>query len=688
MAYELYYTAHFQNELSQDEDIRIYKKDGDPPASVENYEATKCETTDNGDEQTKFNCLITRELLLSIRTTDDLSITWETFIDSQHDTWKIVVMVDAHLYFEGFITPDEGNGPFRDKPYIVNIRAINGLALLKNIVLSDVNGDNFDSDHFLVAYIAGALKKTLLDLPIRIYCGIFHLAMQNKGNSLNNDMFQQTKVNYRTFMSDPTKHVSCYDALIIILGKWCTVEYWNGMWVIASVGEKQYVPGPRYYVDYDSDGLNPAGAVDANNYGRIGKAMEIFPINETQNISSQTGVNNVKTAYDYTVWAEVPKNNKFERGIEFETGVATDEDDFDNDGDTSEVIGTYKKFTIDDTEYGKFTSSNGTFPFIPGSDLAYRKSIYNTFGIEIERKVVLENSTGTNNYLLMEAIPVRTQSKIKVTFDFKHTGGSVDFGNKGIIRIYLYPSGATADPLYILSSSNQWQDAIVNSYNHFYDNGEDSSKWKTFTIEPDFIPQDGTVYVLMENTGSGGDHEYRNFSIEYLPFVAGGYIQVKGDYWTRANAANFQQVIDEKVFISDSPQKIFKGAMLLFDELTDPGWYRHGPTTDANVLDESRHFKEILNLARLNHAYRRMYNLEGEFKGLNWAPENDQLNKLPIGFFWMYREVDMDTPRDFVLIPPLKMNLVKGWITANLIEVKKDDNDGTQEGTGEFKYQF
>jgi hypothetical protein len=695
MAYTLFYTAHFKNEQSQDVEIFIYKKDADPPDTVENYELSednaRCTLTDNSEGQTKFDCIITRELALSFFTDDLKTMTWESFVEAEHDTWKIKVIIDTQSYFDGFITPDEGYGPFQDKPYDVTIRATNGLALLKGTELTDVNGDPFDVDHFLIEYIAGALKKTGLDLNIRIYCGIFHLAMQNKASGLNYDMFQQTKVNYRTFQKDAVTTVSCYDALLIIFGKFCTIEYWNGMWVIASIGEKQYIPDTRYYVDYDSDGVVISGAIDPNNYARIGKDMEIYPINESQDISSRYGVKSVRTPYMYVVWPELPKNNKFERGTEFESGVATDEDDLDNDGDTSEIIGTYKKYTIDDYQYGKFSGAgNVTLPFVPGADTAYRESIYNQFGIEIERKLVLTNTTGTNNYLFGEGIPVKSQSKIRLSFDFKHTGGSVDFGNKAIIRVYLYPTGITNDALWLNGSTTRWQptSTTVGSYIYFYDNGEDSSKWKTFTIEPDFIPQDGTLHILMENSGTGGDHEYRNFSFEYIPFVAGGYIQVKGDYWLRTQASIFPDSIDEEVFISDSPQRVFKGAMLFMDQLTDPAWYRHGPTTDANVLDESRHFKEILNLYRFNHSYRRMYALEGEFNGLNWAAENDSLVKLPIGFFWMYREVDMPAPRDFVLVPPLKMDLMRGWITANLVEVKKDSNDGTQEGTAEFKYIF
>jgi hypothetical protein len=688
MAYELYYTAHFTNEQSQDVEINIYK-DAAPPAEVEAYEVVDCHLTDNGEDQTKYSCMIAREMVLTLRTTDTLSIDWETFITAEHDDWKIEMIIDGQYYFQGFITPDEGNGPFQDKPYDVTIRATNGLALLKGTALSDTSGVDFDSDHALIDYIAGALKKTGLNLNIRIYCGYFHGSMLNKGNALSWDMFQQAKVNYRTFQKDATTFVSCYEALKIILDRFCTLEYWNGLWMIANIAEKQYVPVKRYYVDYTSSGSVMGGDEDTNSHGQIGKNVDLYPINETQQIYSRFAVKSVKTAYMYNVWPEIPRNSKFEQGTEFDSGVATDEDDIDNDGDTSEIIGTYKRFTIDDFQYGKFTSANSTFPFVPGADLAFRESIYDTFGIEIERKLVLQNSTGTNNYLLHQPLPVSSQDKIKITFDFKHTGGSVDFGTVAILRAYIYRPGTTSAPLW-LHNSMQWRTGTVDSVDYFYDNGEDSSKWRSFSFEADIIPNDGNLYVLMEHGNGPGDFEYRNFSLEYIPFVAGGYIQVKGDYWFRNHSANYPDVIDEQVFISDSPKKILKGALLFNDQLTDPAWYRYGDHSigDSNPLAESRHFKELLNIGRFNHSYRRMYALEGDFNGLNFSPENNIGNKLPVGFFWKYREVDMASTRDFVLVPPLNMDIGRGWIKANLVEVFNNSQDGTREGTAEFKYQF
>lgn len=706
MAYELYYTAHFSNEQSQSVEINIFKDDV-APAEVESYDVIECKLTDNGEEQSKYSCIIARELLLALYTTEGKSITWETFITSEHEEWKIEMTIDGQYYFQGFITPDEGNGPFQDKPYEVNIRATNGILLLKGQPLTDTAGNEFDGDHPLIDYIAGALKKTGLNLNIRIYCGYFHLAMLNKGDSLFTDMFQQTELNYRTFMKDATTFVSCYEALKIILDRFCTVEYWNGMWMIFNIAEKQYVIAKRYYVDYSSSGSSIGGGMDTNNYGQIGKSVDIYPINETQQIYARFAVKSVRTAYPYIPWSELPKNNKFERGTEFDDGDQADVYDQDDDGDTSEIIGTYHLYTINDWTTGLWNATPTQYSNLPAfssanPDTVYRKSVISQYGVELYREVIIEQgATAGERWLQSEGIPVRIGDKFSMSFDFRFEA-SVSSLVPAVATIYIITQSGNIWCLrQDVGSPNDtpnWEEMASPNIEHLYGSmvGSALTEFSNFTLALDKfppVPVEGTMYLVLLHADfpSPPNKMYiRSFDFKYFPFVANGYIEVKGDYILRTQTASYPDVISEEVRISDAPSRILKGALLFNNQLTDPAWYRYGDHTigDANPAAEARHFKELLNIGRLNNAYRRMYALEGDFNGLNWAPENDQLNKMPIGFFWMYREVDMTSVRDFVFVPPLNMDIRKGWIKGNLEEVFNNSQDGTREGTMEFKYQF
>jgi len=696
MAYSATYKVHFTNEQNQEVLATIYKKDGPTVSPVPEYMCSSFELSDKSEGQTKYDStIITRELTLSIWSDINDAITWETFITAEHDEWKIVVLVDGLKYFEGFITPDEGNALFQDKPYEVIIRATNGLSLLKDIKLVDINGAQFTGDHTLIKIIAGALKQTLLDLPIRVRCGYFNTQMNDKADGLNYDMFAQTQLNYRTFQASPTTFVSCYDALMLILDKFCRLEYWNGYWQIKAVGELQFVAAVGdYYVDYDSNGDNPVGAKETENHGQIGKAVDIYPINEDQQIYSRFAIKSAKTIYNYEVWLELPKNNKFERGTAIPGSTGTVYQTDENGDDTATVIGTYQDYTIPDWDNGTFNNP----PLLPPIDSAWRRSSYNQFGIEINREIVISKSTTNTQVIQSEGLPVYVGDKVSLSLDFKL---SFNFGAQltiAVATVYIVPNAGGNYYFWRDGAgvTNRWRrnGAAVESIFLEYADGTDHTKiYKSVNLTSQPIPVDGTMYIQLINVMDNNTPNmafFRNFDFQYYPFISGGYIQVKGDYWFRDQNKVFPDVAEDEVKISDSPKKLLKGALLFGGQLTTPTWYRYG-YVPFPILFESRHFKELLNIARFNNSYRRMYALEGTFNGLNFSPQNNQLVKYPIGFHKRYRLMDITPKRDFVLVPPMKMDLIKGWVNLNLVEVINTANtdDGQQLGSHQsFNYIF
>jgi hypothetical protein len=677
---------------------------------VENYEVVVFELNDRAEGQTKYeSTIINRELLLTIWSKDTDSITWETFIASEHDEWQIIVTIDGQPYFHGFITPDEGNSPFQDKPYEVTFRATNGLSLLKDVPLVDVDGNNFAGINRLIDYVAAALKQTGLGLDIRVFCNYYNADFPARRLDPTRDMFNQTYLEYRTFLSDPVKFVSCYDALMIVLGKFCRLEYWHGYWLIKNIAELQYLPGKNYYSVYSQYGVFLNSDEDTSNHYQIGKAVDIYPINEDQQIYSRFAIKTARMQYNYTVWPEIPNNNVFERGTVFETGDQPDDEDEDGDGDTSEIIGVYKKYIIDKWEYGRINWFDFPNPAMtPITEKFYRKSVFNIYGVETQRVIIAETPPGATDssfWLRSTAIPVNFGDRINVSAqkrsDTNYVSG-ITFPS--VYAIYIVSTDGSK--VVSLTVTPKWQDALTFPFGLIgvvsleLNTGQSTANWNSLDIKSPFIPFDGNLYVALQadvDVSVAGPLQYwKDIKIEYIPYLAGGYIQVKGDYWERSQNKIFPDVAKDEVGISDSPKKILKGALLDADgNLTTPKWFRygqHGTLLQENPLLEYRHFKELLNIARYNHSYRRMYALDGTFNGLNCAAENEQLNKFPIRFDKRYRLVDMTDPREFVLVPPLKMDLIKGWISASLVEVRKvadDDTDGTQSGdSATFNYLF
>lgn len=701
MAYTPYYNISFQNEQIRTAEVVISKKDG-APVDVLSLKAVDLSFTDNGDTDEKDNWLVIRKMELQIDIPQGSPVTWESFISDDYLDWKVYCTIDGHPWFEGFIVPDEGFAPFLDPPYTITVQATNGLALLKNTPLVDVNGDDFVSNNSLIKYIAGALKQTGLELPIRVYCSILNISMLNKGNGLEYDMFSQTFLDYRGFRKSATTFTSCHEALQSILKKFCVLEYWNGMWQITCLQDRQAVPGDWFYVDYDANGDNPVGAQVTENYGQVGKSMGIYPINETQEISSKFAVKSTRTFYNYTIFPELYNNEGLSRlgpiipGI---SGDILDVDDEDGDGDTSEVIGTYQGYELSGWVHKK--NLLGEVDAITNAYIRVEKDLFDR---ETSRFYVVErDATAPVDVSILNYIrPANSDFYVKKgdKFDISITA-KLDVDVSTIFNtcsILIFTGGSTSDPnnYWRLNEFGWFQQSAptASAWAQFSGGDLDLADWQTLSQNQVTIPVDGVLMILLNDGFSGANEgHFKDLKITYYIFVGGSYFQATGDYWLRSQDKTYPNKEDEEIFMSDGLRRITKGAMLFIngsvDALTDPTWYRFNEISDPNPGGVLRHFKELINIGAFNDRWRRFYKIEGDWDGLNYIPENDQLNPQPFGFHRKYQFSDMGPERYFVPVTPVKYDIGKGWINLTFEEVYVTTSDGTQLGdSSTFDYIF
>lgn len=679
MAYVDYYIIRFKNNLFEDVVIRIQKKDGDVDHDVVYYKPAEVRIRcDERGGEGIFAPVISRELEVSFYLEEGQEDYWDEFQDALHDTWKVIVSItgmdstDSFFFFHGFAIPDEGPVPFQDRPYKATIKARDMLGLLDQIDLSRIDGSAFEGEYTWIEYIAAALAKTSLELPIRIYDDVYHDSMFTRDHDFKWDCFSQAKFEYRTFLKDPLKFTDCLSALKTILGRSHRLFYSNGEWVIFRLSLYQYVPYTLYYTVYDKNGQNPVGHMDLDSYATVGKEQIIHAINKDQILSSTFARHSVKTGYDYEVWPEMPKNNKFERGTLLSTENLTNPQR------------TVKKYTIDDWTYGSysgFPSQDSALPSLtPDNSIAYRQSTFNAFGIETDREIVLEEvQSGIRGMLVSDKIPVIAGDKVKISFDSKLSySGS---GTRQVAMIFILPDAGGNK--YNIESQNTslmspfyWLQAGAGHFiSKFYDTGENFNTYASFTIEPPEIPVNGNLYIGFITTSIVGSLTYfKNIEVEYIPYVAGGYIQVKGDYWIRTQNKLFNDKSEEKILISDNPHKVFMGAILDENGVpTEPKWHRHG-------LNESRHYKELVNIAEYNLMYRRFRTLDGSWRGLTYTPVNDPTKHMPISFHKVYRQLNFPGEnRQFILLCPLEMELMSGQTRLVFQEVLSASPTYTEE---------
>lgn len=673
MAFVTKYQFQFKNDLQEIIKIYIQQKNGSGGLTQE-YEAVDVRLTYDGDEG-KDSCLIGASLEIDFDMRPDQVDYWNDLINAEENQWFVVAYNDTFKIFEGYVLPDEGLVPLQDKPYSAKITAVDGIGLLRDKAFIQPDHTNFSGINRLNWYIAAALQQTALAIPIRVYDNVFHSSMLNRDQDFKHDLFSQAYLEYRTFLKDATTFVSAYDALKIILDKNYRLFYYNGEWVIMRIALFQYWPFARYYTLYDYNGLNGVGYEELENYATVGKNELIYPINEDQYKYTKKAVKSVKTIFNYEPWPEIPLNNKFERGdiILPYSGPEPDSGDIDNDGDTTEIIGTRTAFTIDGWGYGTYSGFPSQITALPAvtanSARAYRKSVTNAFGVEIIREVILEEVTsGTRGLFICSEIPVVKGDKIKISFDRRTSLSGT--GTSQIAMVFIKPS--SGNNTYLESqNTNQmspffWQSGGVPPFiSRSYISGENFNQYTSITIDPPEIPINGSLYIGYITPGVTNSRTYiKNFNVEYIPYVAGGYVQVKGEYHLRTQNKNYPDVSEQVVRISDNDHKVFKGCLL--DANGDPftrDWYRMG-------LSESRHYNELTNISWFNHSYRRFEFIEGAFNSLKCASQNNQENQVPIALHKTYRYVDMaGEDRRFIITPPMDLDLGPGWTTARYHEV-------------------
>lgn len=684
MAYFLTFQGQFTNRRSNTMRIEIYRKDVNPgaPAELSNEELISISTSYANGSESKYDVILGCEANITMRVKPGSSITAETFITELYDEWKVIIYCDNLIPFVGFIEPSEGSYLMKNLPVLITIKCTDGLGLLKNTELTDVNDDTLIGQTLtLIGYVAGALKKTNLDLNIRIFCSIYESSMEDRSLNTAADMFAQAKLEYRTFLSSPTSFEDCYRSLEIMLTGNFQLYQWNGMWVISSRSELIDVAGPvMYYTDYDSDGVVIEGVQDEKTYIEVGYDKQQHAINVDQLVTYQVPAKSVQSTYNYVPWPEIPRNNKFDRGTLLPTSTATE-----------------KYYTVSEWTFGGFIfnpTQMGQLPNLIGStpDTAYRKSTLNAFGVEINREIIVEKTTGSSvsNWLYSEGIPVYAQDKINLSFEFKL---SSDTGSLQIETMLVYIIDASNNKHWwqVRDSQglNRWRNAGVTgspeAFTIDYDAADDTTVYVSQNTESPPIPVDGTMYIVFTNPWTGNLPNkafYKGFEFNYLPFIAGGYVQVKGDYWLTTQDRNVKDAIKDEIFISDSIKKILKGALLRLDgSLTTPTWYRYG-------YDESRHYKEILNLAKFRHYHRRMRKISGTFRGVKSHSVNFMGDFFPLGFHKHYVFVDNDVTRYLILVAPLQIDYVAGTFGAIAIECFKEGDIITEGDSHTFNYIF
>lgn len=685
-----------------------------------------------GDES-KTEPVLGTECLIGMWVKNETPISLEDLVAGEDNEIRITVYRDedySKSIFQGFIVVEDNSEPFLDRPYAINIRALDGLGLLKGVDLVNTDNLKFAGNLSILSWIAQILYKTDQVLNLRVYFNLYEASFNEAVGAL-----EQVYLNSITFSQgdsfninsgDPSVDINattaddCYTALEkIVRCLKCRLFQENGVWNLVNLYEYSNPDGfsfREYTLGTPVGGIIPITSVGVGvnqNYSiAVGSKEIIHPINSDQLFYLKIATKWVKLTYTYDQSQNKICNQDFsesDRNATYDEVIS------------SSVIDPSIQPVVNLTTQGydlycwehfngviEASVQDNPLPKQAPTRRAFIRTVLDQLQYEKERFVVLENATAPT-YLWASTFYIDTSDalQLSVTARWRNLNpGAAGYGNVLILLTgddgtFWAVNGAEgpgiADPVsnkaVWLQTDNQFRTAASGfhgtpGYGYVGAAGSKSTDWATFSpgeAYPLITPVSGTVQVLLSCFHSATPNEqwYKALQITITPYLNGAYKALKGDYNFSSSNLNIKQTESDDVEISDSPKRYFKGALLKANgSLCSPDWHRAGKT-------EHFRFTQFMDYLIYNNVYRKLRKIEGSFRGLVYLPVDNIYELRMNGFLGSYTFEDSPDPTKRYMLTSFEKDYTNAQWRAVFIETLKDDNDTfTIPNVFKFDYLF
>lgn len=615
MPYGLIYRMHYQTNSQRFVTVDINKKSTYSPTPVtpEIIDLIgvdvpfKVSAVDN--DKNKFNPIRAKEAVISFLSSNN--VTARTFALGEDDEWYVTAIEDTtnDVLFQGFLVMDDHQEAFLPVgTYTVQLTATDNLGTLKEVPLTKPDG-TIPKDFFkIIEFIAWCLQKTGLQLEI-IVTDTWMEESQTTFSPACDVIYLWSK----TFEDDKVgTRVNCYRALEIILSKHCFVTQRNGKWWIGAVDEMNGNDTYRFRFDYEGNYIEQLPTLTFSQ--TIGINQDIKFIQKDCLVSYTRPHKYVKLIYPFDLPIEIIDNINFERGL-LENDISAD----------------LKYYDIEDwvlRQQNFFGFAND-----PASNDAYivRKFL---FDYERERYIEIASNEGIypRNTLRSNGVYVDEKDRFTISFDSRYS--SIQVGAQTPCGVELVSDGVSPT-YYRLRGDGTWEEMIeplapLEDTPQFLGptwsiSDTDVTEWKSTSVTCKPIPVNGTIYIhFFARQTSGVKLNVTNLQFQYIPHINGGYREYSSQYHKVSQSGEYKANVDEEIYISDSPKKLFKGAMFKLVSgkyVLTQRWYAGGeilnsggtyPIDDA----EMNRFGYLQAFAVWNQYNRPFVTLRGSMKGL------------------------------------------------------------------------
>lgn len=547
-------------------DTAVLIPDDQDPAIIEIHLAERpviIEVIDNSEDN--FTPIRSKQLQIEIFSGDGISIS--LFAYGADKRYKVEYLTETQTAFIGWLSISDLSMEFLPDPNIITMIANDGLGYLNDIPLTDFDSENPTHESTIMDYLAWILSKTGLELNI-VCC--FNIRERYATPLISDDsgdghFFKWIWLDAKTFEDEIGSCIDCYEALLRILKEEATIYQDNGKWFIMRKDEYEF-NHVFYLFTFDFEGnfiSNTEGQFEKS----IGVGLPLSWMEDNARVSLERPAKSIAETFDFEEPKEIPDNVDFERG-EVTTRV---------------VEAGYTAYNLDDWAIGNLWGSATTLPDI---DVVILRS-FTSLGDEETRFIMFTQpaaDTGAFQYIRSSPIPLGYLDKFKFSFDVSAMTNPPGDGIVQVCFVVLYGSDGN---VYILNPANTattWLNTdptppltwhLTNAQLTLFRTGlnwaifpdDDLVEWSSCLVESAPVPIDGEIRIFLFAGKQGGgvpafNIRYQNLNFEYRAYIAGTYQKYVAQRHMVEGGTDTVAARDEKVNVTSSPKRLFKGALL------------------------------------------------------------------------------------------------------------------------------
>lgn len=546
-----------------------------------------------------------------------------TFSDAPDDNWLVNIYTPGFTIFTGFLMLTDGQQPFQPDPVTVVLTASDHLALLRDIPLTDFNGNTPEGKFRIADIIAFALSKTQLSLDIKVINNLRHgsgtrTMLASFASGTNIIATSPTNFFYEggsflvtgTASNDRLTHVSAVGQGIVTLLQAvedlvtegpvsATFEdvssghVYDKVFIDARTGEDEigtcincydyltrllkrgeYITqwrGQWWIMRVDEFDGNP---VYVANFDPDGSFVGI-DLGTAIDMSIGAGQDKFFCNADTIFGSDRPHKtvvlrSNYEYPLELIQNI-----EFER-GDLTATIGAEEKhYALND--FGLYRDNFPTSDVIPATTSIYTRRDY-LFNNEIARYVVIEQNAGVaSNNIMSKPIEVGRLDKVSITVKRRLKDDQPDWTTDTIAKLRLYGNdgtfwtckgGTATDPIpeWVACDEDFTTNQNVFQIEGFDGQDEREAQDKSVDVPP--MPASGYLRLQLYQSGLFGtvtDTYHEPPSIEYIPFINGTYEK----YTAQSTAVNrvpdggYNAKIEDSTGLYDSPRPILKNGMYI-----------------------------------------------------------------------------------------------------------------------------